>query len=194
MVNLLSSKEHKNKLMCHIYQTDNLGEAYMTHTKLYAGNHYKQKARELGISIDELIRREAVLGDWHHRANYVFKMANLGEFVNCDFFLKQFSQDLLVNRETQLEVPLNQTHTVMVFENFNTVMSANYTSTGIPNDCQWSNIPKGESVKIISMYLDGNNQNQVALHRIKVKEDLPKLEYKAMNLEELEQVLLALDS
>ena len=185
MVNMLLKASDKRKLMCHIYKTDDLQEAYVLHLKARKRIAYEQRAARFGITVEELIRREIIQKEWKEKSDYVFSMANLGQYVNCDYFPGRFEEEQLVKATTKLPVPLSQTRTMMVFENMNTVVSA-YQSNGVLNGCHWSNVPKGEPVKIISLYLDDKGQNHLAIQRLNISEELGELDYQPVSLNRLE--------
>ena len=193
MVNLLIRPKDKQKFMCHYYKKETVEEAYIAHLKSRDKVVFEKKAQELGVTVEEAIRQTRIFQNWQKKSKYNFNISRLGRYINCDYFPRQFPREQLVCAETQLALPLAQTRTMMVFDNFGTVMNGYHSYLGA-NGCNWPNIPQGEPVKIISIYLDKEGQTHVALHPTRIEKKLPKLEYKPMSLDQLGQVLSVLDS
>jgi hypothetical protein len=73
---------------------------------------------------------------------------------------------------------LGVTKTMMVFENYNTVMEADVNSYF--HKCSWRNIPLDEPVKVVSIYMDEEGQMHVAMQKLNVQRSLSALDYKPM--------------
>lgn len=188
-VNLMYGQKYKERLMLDIYQTKEIEEAYIAHIEKRAYNKYAKRAAALGISVKELIRKERIEAQWEEESKYLFQMANLGSYINCDFFPRMAPQEQLVT--VQLDIPdtIGVTKTMMVFKKYNTVMTANvgmYTSS---NQCSWSNIPLNEPVKIVSICMDEEGQMQVAIKELDTALQMEALEYKPMTEVEFLQAL-----
>lgn len=182
-VNLIRRQEYKEKLMQSIYETETLEEAYIAHCKYKEYAKYKSIADALNITVDEAIKRDRIRKKWAEESQYLFQMANLGEYINCDFFPRMAPKELLVTSKLDLPISVGVAKTMMVFKNYNTVMTANVGTYLNSNECTWSNVPLEEPVKVISIYIDEKEQMQVAIQELNVKRELSVLEYKPMTEE-----------
>ena len=182
-VNLIRRQKYKEKLMLDIYGTKTVEEAYVAHCKYKEYAKYKSIADALNITVDEAIKRDRIQKKWAEESQYLFKMANLGEYINCDFFPRMVPKELLVTTKLNLPSSVGITKTMMVFKNYNTVMTANVGTYLNSNLCTWSNVPLEEPVKVISIYIDEKEQMQVAIQELNIKRELSVLEYKPMTEE-----------
>jgi len=189
MVNMVRRQKYKEKLMLSIYQTETIEDAYVAHCKYREYAKYKSMADALNITIEEVIKREQIKKTWEEDSRYLFKMANLGQYINCDFFPRMAPEELLVTAKLDLPNSIGITKTMMVFKNYNTVMTANIGMNTNASQCSWRNIPLEEPVKIVSIYIDENTQMQVAIQELNVKKELPALEYKPMTEQEFLRAL-----
>lgn len=188
-VNMIRQQEYKEKLMLSIYQTETIEDAYVAHCKYREYAKYKAMADALNITVEEVIKREQIKKTWEEDSRYLFKMANLGQYINCDFFPRMAPEELLVTAKLDLPISIGVTKTMMVFKNYNTVMTANIGMNTNGSLCSWRNIPLDEPVKIVSIYIDENTQMQVAIQELNVKKELPVLEYKPMTEQEFLRAL-----
>jgi hypothetical protein len=188
-VNMIRQQKYKEKLMIGIYQTKTVEEAYIAHCKYREYAKYKSIADALNITIEQAITREKIKKKWAEDSRYLFRMANLGQYINCDFFPQIVPRELLVTAKLDLPISIGVTKTMMVFKNYNTVMTANLDMHINSNQCSWRNLPLEEPVKIVSIYIDENEQMQVAIQELNVKTELPALEYKPMTEQEFLRAL-----
>jgi hypothetical protein len=188
-VNMIRRQKYKERLMLSIYQTEVVEEAYIAHYKYRHYTKYKSIADKFNITIEKAIKKELIERKWKEDSRYLFQMANLGRYINCDFFPSIAPEELLVT--TTLEVPnsIGITKTMMVFKNYNTVMTANIGIGPNSNQCSWRNIPLEEPVKIVSIYIDEMNQMQVAIQELNTQKTLSALEYKPMTEQEFLRAL-----
>jgi hypothetical protein len=180
VVNMIRRQYYKEKLMLGIYQTETVEDAYIAHSKYRKYAKYKFLADKLNITIEEVIKREKIKKKWAENSQYLFQMADLGQYINCDFFPGMAPEELLVTATLDLPISIGVTKTMMVFKNYNTVMTADVGTYTNSNQCSWRNIPLEEPVKIVSIYIDENEQMQVAIQELNVKRELSTLEYKPM--------------
>ncbi len=188
-VNMIRRQKYKEKLMLALYQTENVEEAYIAHCKYRDYAKYKSIADALNITVDEAIKREHIQKKWEEDSRYLFRMANLGRYINCDFFPSMAPTKLLVRAKLDLPMAVGVTKTMMVFKNYNTVMNARIGIYANSNQCSWSNVPLEEPVKIISIYIDEKEQMHVAIQELNVQKELAALEYKPMTEEEFLRAL-----
>lgn len=191
-VNMLRHQRFQEKLMLGIYQTATVEEAYIAHCKYREYAKYKSIADALNITVEEAIKRDQIQKKWKEDSRYLFQMANLGNYINCDFFPRMAPQELLVNAKLELPPSVGITKTMMVFKNYNTVMNADVADLGMyvnSNECSWRNVPLNEPVKVVSIYIDENEQMQVAIQELSVKRELSVLTYKPMTEQEFLRAL-----
>lgn len=188
-VNMIRRQKYKEQLILRIYQTETTEEAYIAHCKYREHAKYKSIAERLNISIEEAIKREQIQQKWEEESTYLFQMANLGQYINCDFFPRMAPKELLVTSRLNLPPKINVTKTMMVFENYNTVMRADVGMYTNSSQCTWRNVPLDEPVKVISIYIDDEAQMQVAIQKLNIKRELSSLEYKPMSEEEFLRAL-----
>lgn len=179
-INLLYINSNKERLMMYLYQVETVEEAYIAHCKYKDYMKYKQMADEWGITIEEAIKKEQIQKQWQEESNYLFKMANLGRYINCDFFPSMAPEELLVTAKLKIPNTIGVTKTMMVFKNYNTVMQAGIGIYTNSDYCYWRNVPLREPVKIVSVYLDEKEQMQVAIQELRVGTDMEALEYQPM--------------
>jgi hypothetical protein len=188
-VNMIRSQRFKEKLIRSIYQVSTTEDAYIAHCKYRDYKRYKSIADALNITVDEAIKRETVQKKWEEDSRYLFQMANLGSYINCDFFPRMAPKELLVSTKLDLPASVGVAKTMMVFKNYKTVMNATVGMYANGNQCNWRNVPLGEPVKVISIYIDENAQMQVAIQELNIKRELPALEYKPMTKQEFLRAL-----
>jgi hypothetical protein len=177
-VHLMGRYKYVERLMVAIHQAETVEEAYIAHCKYRDYIKYKIRADELGITIEEAIRREQIERKWQEESSYLFRTANLGSYINCDFFPRMAPDELLVTAELEIPDSIGVTKTMMVFENYNTVMEADINSYF--HKCSWRNIPLDEPVKVVSIYMDEEGQMHVAMQKLNVQRSLSALDYKPM--------------
>lgn len=191
-VNMIRQQRYKEKLMLAIYQKSSIDEAYVAHCKYREYAKYKSIADVLNITIEEAIKRDQIQKKWKEDSRYLFQMANLGNYINCDFFPRMAPEELLVNSKLELPTSVGITKTMMVFKNYNTVMNADVADIGMyvnSKECSWRNVPLNEPVKVVSIYIDENEQMQVAIQELNVQRNLSALEYKPMTEQEFLRAL-----
>lgn len=188
-VNMIRQYKYKEKLMLSIYQTETVEEAYIAHCKYRAYKKYKAIADAQNITIEEAIQREQIQKNWVEESRYLFQMANLGNYINCDFFPRMVPAELLVTTTLNLPLSIGVAKTMMVFKNYNTVMAADVGLYVNSNQCSWRNVPLEEPVKIVSIYIDANEQMQVAIQEVNIQKELPALVYKPMTEQEFLRAL-----
>lgn len=191
-VNMIRQQKYKERLMLGIYQTVTTEDAYVAHCKYKDYTKYKSIADALNITVEEAIKRDQIQKKWKEDSRYLFQMANLGSYINCDFFPRMAPEELLVNAKLELPSSVGITKTMMVFKNYNTVMNADVTDLGLyanSNQCNWRNVPLEEPVKIVSIYIDENEQMQVAIQELSVQRNLSALKYKPMTEQEFLRAL-----
>lgn len=185
-------------LMC-IYDTQTPEEAVVKHRETGELRYYTYMAQQLGVNSPEEAKQLIRLRN--RTASYRFQLQKLGRFINCDYFPSQLPKQQLATCHTELAVPLNNTMTYMVFDKMNTVMKGYYSNYGswrfktpTANSCNFPNIPLKTPVKIVSIYLDEDDNTHVAIVATRSKEKLPKLNYKTMTDAELKAALEKLNT
>jgi len=145
----------------------------------------------------EKIKRQEIYKEQTRQQSYVAELSRMGTFINCDYFPK-IENNLIVGN-ARLTIPLLQTKTFMIFEDYRTVMPAYPShfratpSTSASNRCRFINIPQDTPVKVVSFYWDDQKQAHLAIRSTATKEKLPQLTYKSVSDEELKLAIRGLD-
>ncbi len=195
-LNMLQFNQHKIKLAKHIYQKQDIDEAYKVHLKYRDLPKYMEMAKNLGITVDSAVALEAYqkiraaeITAVLQKASYNFQITSLGRFVNCDFFPGMAPQEELITSNLVLPVPFSFTRTYMVFDQYNVVMP----SSGLEQKSYWRNVPLQEPVRIVSLYIDEKDETYLAIQTVEVANNEDALEYKKVTEQELQQALLQLN-
>lgn len=158
---------------------------------------YRSKLKEYGVeTIEEAYEaHQRILkerAEWKQQMGYVFSTANLGGWINCDYFPRRSNEEL-ITQNFDLPVSPKLATTYLVFKDIASVMrgSANYRN--LKNWYTFNNIPKNKAVQVVSFYLDAKGQTQVAVKSLLADETPEKLEYKPMSMEAFKKVLTNLD-
>ncbi|BDS13595.1 OmpA family protein [Aureispira anguillae] len=166
--------------------------------KIYANkDFYAAKMQEFGVnSLEEAYEAHKKLlaekKKWELQVGYVFQTANLGNWINCDYFPSR-TKEALICQNFELPVSPQATTTYLVFKDIASVMSGYPSYKNLQRWYTFNNIPKDKAMQVVSFYLDQNGQTQVASRTLLASETLEKLEYKPMTLEAFKEVLLNLD-
>ena len=195
----MEKQSHQAKTLMCIYDTKTPEEAVAKHQEVGELRYYTYMAQQLGVNSPEEAKKLIRLRN--KTASYQFQLKKLGRFINCDYFPNQLPNQQLATCRTELAVPLNNTMTYMVFDKMNTVMKGYYSNYGswrfetpTANSCNFPNIPLKTPVKIVSIYLDEDDNTRVAIVATKSTEKLPKLSYKTMTDTELKAALEKLNT
>ncbi len=159
--------------------------------------YYEARMLALGVNSveeafyaqQELLQKQA---DWDKQVGYVFKTANLGNWINCDYFPGKTTAPL-VTQNFELPVSPKATTTYLIFKDIASVMSGSPNYYDLGNYYTFNNIPKGKSVQVVSFYLDVEGNTHVATKTVLADEKACKLDYQVMSIDELKAVLTQLD-
>lgn len=160
---------------------------------------YEQKMDFYGVSTPEEAyeaeqRQWAQKRTWDQQLGYVFQTANLGSWINCDYFPSKTDAPLITQR---FELPLSPrlATTYLIFKDIASLMSGSADYSGLNNYYNFSNIPEHKAVQVFSFYIDSQGQAQVALKSLQAQGSaIEKLDYQAMSLEEFKNTLMQLDT
>lgn len=192
-INLFGTEAYQEKFAQAIYQTTSLKEAYLAHQKYKSRLVDKDKAAELGMTVEEYYIYKNQKQALEEKTAYVFQLSNLGSFINCDYFPRMAPQELLVQATLRMPQQVGATRTMMIFNNYKTVMNADNKVNKETTACSWNNVPIDEPVKIVSVYMDKNEKLQVAIQSQRVNTNLETLQYQTMNEQQFKTALRSIN-
>lgn len=131
---------------------------------------------------------------WKQQAGYVFKTANLGNWINCDYFPGRTNETLITQR-FELSVSPQLATTYLVFKDINSVMKGAADYQDLRSLYAFNNIPKDKTVQVVSFYLDIKGIPNIAIETLNANDNsIPKLTYQPMSISEFKQALIQLDA
>ena len=131
---------------------------------------------------------------WKQQAGYVFETANLGRWINCDYFPSRTNEPLITQR-FELPVSPQFATTYLVFKDINSVMKGAADYQALRSLYAFNNIPEDKTVQVVSFYLDTKGIPNIAIETLNASDDsIPKLTYQPMSINEFKQALIQLDA